>query len=201
VSRQFPDMDFVVYHSAWLPSHVEGPYDPTATVGIDSLLAALDRHHVPPNDNVWVDLATVWRQLITQPDQAAHALGKVLSRVGRERVMWGTDAVWYGSPQPQIMAMRAFQITPEFQDRYGYPALTDEVKAGVFGLNAATLFGLDPTAMRCGLATDPLTTNIEESADLRSAGALPSAWTPHGPTTRRQVLGWLASPATRWVPL
>jgi len=201
VSRQFPDMDFVIYHSAWLPTHVEGPYDPTATVGIDSLLAALDRHQVPPNDNVWVDLATVWRQLITQPDQAAHALGKVLSRVGRDRVMWGTDAIWYGSPQPQIMAMRAFQISVEFQDRYGYPALTDEVKAGVFGLNAAKLFGLDATAMRCGLATDPLTTNIEESAELGSVGALPSAWAPHGPTTRRQVLSWLASPGTRWVPL
>ena len=201
VSRQFPDMDFVIYHSAWLPTHIEGPYDPTATVGIDSLLTALDRHQVPPNDNVWVDLATVWRQLITQPDQAAHALGKVLSRVGQDRVMWGTDAIWYGSPQPQIMAMRAFQISAEFQDRYGYPALTDDVKAGVFGLNAAKLFGLDPTAMRCGLATDPLTADIEESAELRSAGALPSAWAPHGPTTRRQVLGWLASPGTRWVPL
>jgi len=115
--------------------------------------------------------------------------------------MWGTDAIWYGSPQPQIMAMRAFQISVEFQDRYGYPALTDEVKAGVFGLNAAKLFGLDATAMRCGLATDPLTTNIEESAELGSVGALPSAWAPHGPTTRRQVLSWLASPGTRWVPL
>ena len=200
VSRQFPDMGFVVYHAAWDPSHIEGPYDPTATIGIDTLLAALDRHSVPPNDNVWVDLATVWRQLLTQPDQAAHALGKLLSRVGEQRVMWGTDAIWYGSPQAQIMAMRAFQITTEFQDLYHYPALTDQVKAGIFGLNAATLFGVDPTAMRCGLATDPLTSNIQESAQLRNDGALPSAWSPHGPTTRRQVLSWLASPTTRWTP-
>ena len=142
----------------------------------------------------------MWRQLLTQPDQAAHALGKLLSRVGQHRVMWGTDAIWYGSPQPQIMAMRAFQITAEFQDRYGYPALTDEVKAAIFGLNAANLFGIDPTATRCALTTDPLTANIEESAQLRDDGALPSAWTPHGPTTRRQVLSWLASPATHWMP-
>jgi len=65
ISRQFPDMDFVIYHAAWQPSHIEGPYDPTATVGIDSLLATLDRHDVPPNDNIWVDLATAWRQLLT----------------------------------------------------------------------------------------------------------------------------------------
>ena len=200
ISRQFPDMEFVVYHGAWDPSHIEGPYDPNATIGIDSLLAALDGHGVPPNDNVWVDLATVWRQLLTQPDQAAHAIGKLLSRVGQQRVMWGTDAIWYGSPQPQIMALRAFQITAEFQDLYHYPALTNEVKAAIFGLNAAELFGIDPAATRCALVTDPLTANIQETAQLRSDGALPSAWSPHGPTTRRQVLDWLASSTTKWVP-
>jgi hypothetical protein len=200
LSRQFPDMDFVVYHAAWDPSHVEGPYDPDATIGIDTLLAALDRHGVPPNDNVWVDLGTLWRQLLTQPDQAAHALGKLLSRVGEQRVMWGTDAIWYGSPQPQIMALRAFQITAEFQDLYHYPALTGDVKAGIFGLNAASLFGIDPTAVRCALSEDPLTANVDESSYLRGVGALPSAWSPHGPTTRRQVLSWLASPTTRWLP-
>ena len=200
ISRQFPDMRFVVYHAAWEPTHLEGPYDPKATVGIDGLLAALDRHHVPPNDNVWVDTATMWRQLLTQPDQAAHALGKLLKRVGAQRVMWGTDAVWYGSPQPQIMAMRAFQITAEFQDRYGYPALTSEVKAGIFGLNAAALFGIDPTATRCALTADPLTQNIAETAERRSDGALSSPWAPKGPTTRRQILSWLSSAATPWRP-
>jgi hypothetical protein len=200
VSRQFPDMNFVVYHAAWDPSHDEGPYDPTATIGIDTLLAALDNYHVPVNDNVWVDVATLWRQLLTQPDQAAHAIGKLLKRVGEQRVLWGTDAIWYGSPEPQIMAMRAFQISAEFQDTYGYPALTDDIKGGMFGLNAASLFGIDPAAQRCGLTTDPLTANIEESAELRREGALPSAWAPRGPTTRREILSWLTSSATRWVP-
>ena len=200
VSRKFPDMQFVVYHAAWDPAHVEGPYDPSATLGIDTLLASLDRHGVPPDDNVWVDVATLWRQLLTTPEQAAHALGKLLSRVGEQRVLWGTDAIWYGSPEPQIMAMRAFQITPQFQESYGYPALTDELKANLFGLNAARLFGVDPTATRCGLTQDPLMANISEAAWLRDEGALPSAWRPHGPTTRRQVLDWLASSATKWVP-
>jgi hypothetical protein len=200
VSRQFPDMQFVVYHAAWDPSHVEGPYDPGATIGIDTMLAALDRHAVPPNDNVWVDIATMWRQLLTDPDQAAHALGKLLGRVGTQRVLWGTDAIWYGSPEPQIMAMRTFEITPQFQEAYSYPALTAEVKEGLFGLNAAALFGVDPTAMRCGLTEDPLTANISEAAALRHEGALPSAWQSHGPTTRREMLDWLGSSATNWVP-
>ena len=78
--------------------------------------------------------------------------------------------------------------------------MTADVKAGLFGLNAATLFGLDPKAMRCGLTQDPLTANISEAAELRQEGALPSAWQPHGPTTRRQVLDWLGSSATNWLP-
>jgi hypothetical protein len=200
VSRLYPDMNFVIYHSAWDPSHVEGPYDPTATIGIDTVLAALDRHGVPPNDNVWVDMAAMWRQLLTQPDQAAHAVGKILSRVGERRVLWGTDSIWYGSPQPQIMALRAFQISDEYQETYGYPALTAQTKAAVFGLNGAELFGIDPTATRCALAGDPLDDGISETAQLHADGALPSPWRPHGPTTRRQMLAWLASPATRWRP-
>jgi hypothetical protein len=200
VSRQFPDMQFVIYHGAWDPSQVEGPYDPNATIGVDTLLRALDVHGVPPNDNVWVDIATLWRQLLTTPDQAAHALGKLLSRVGTRRVLWGTDAIWYGSPEPQIMAMRTFEISPQFQEVYQYPALTTDVKAGIFGLNAAKLFGVDATATRCGLTQDPLTANISEAAALRDEGALPSAWQPHGPTTRRQMLDWLSSSVTQWVP-
>jgi hypothetical protein len=200
VSRQFPDMQFVIYHAAWDPSQVEGPYNPDATIGIDTLLRSLDVHDVPPNDNIWVDIATLWRQLLTTPDQAAHAIGKLLSRVGAQRVMWGTDAIWYGSPEPQIMAMRAFEITPEFQETYHYPALTADLKAGLFGLNAAGLFGVDATATRCGLTQDPLTANISEAAALRHEGALPSAWQAHGPTTRRQMLEWLGSSASSWVP-
>ena len=148
VSRLFPDMQFVVFHGAWDADHRRGRTCRPARIGIDTLLAALDRHQVPPNDNVWADLGTVWRQLLTRPTEAAHAIGKLLSRVGTDRVLWGTDSVWYGSPQPQIAAFRAFDISAEAQERYGYPALTDELKRKVFGLNAAALFGIDPAATR-----------------------------------------------------
>jgi hypothetical protein len=194
VSRQFPDMQFVVFHGGWDPSRREGPYDANASIGIDTFLAALDRHSVPANDNVWVDLGTVWRQVLTDPSQAAHVLGKLVKRVGSDRVLWGTDAIWYGSPQAQIMALRAFQISAEYQDRFGYPALSDDLKAKILGLNGAHLFGLDPTATRCALPAN-------EAAQLRDEAALPSPWTPHGPTTRREVLAWLASPVTQWSPL
>jgi predicted TIM-barrel fold metal-dependent hydrolase len=200
VSRVFPDMNFVVFHSNWDPNHTEGPYNAAVPRGIDRLLAALDAHHVPPNSNVWVDIASVWRSLLSRPTQAAHLLGKLLSRVGEDRVMWGTDSVFYGPPQSQIMALRAFQITQEFQDRYRYPALTDTVKRKVFGLNAARLFGVDAEATRCALARDPLSDARPAALHLHDTGVLPSMWRPRGPTTRREMLAWLAAPATRWAP-
>ncbi|HEX2383051.1 MAG TPA: amidohydrolase family protein [Acidimicrobiales bacterium] len=200
VSRLFPDMQFVVFHGAWDADRREGPYNPAARLGIDTLLAALDRHQVPPNDNVWADLGTVWRQLMTRPTEAAHAIGKLLSRVGTERVLWGTDAVWYGSPQPQIAGFRAFQISAEAQERYGYPPLTDELKRKVFGLNAANLFGIDPAATRCAFESDPLTASQGDAAGLREGGALGSPWRARGPMSRREMFAWLSSPTTHWSP-
>jgi uncharacterized protein len=157
-------------------------------------------HGVPSNSNVWAELGTTWREVMSDPDQAAHTLGKLLLHVGEDRVLWGTDAIWLGSPQPQIMAFRAFQITPEYQERYSYPALTDEVKAKILGLNAARLFDLDPTATRCALDADGLAEARTELRQLSAAGAAPALWQPRGPITRREMLQWVSSPATQWTP-
>jgi len=200
VSRMFPDMDFVVFHGAWNSDHTEGPYDPNASVGIDTFLRALDDHGVAPNSNVWVDIATVWREVLSDPTTAAHTIGKLLKRVGNHRVLWGTDAIWYGSPQAQLQAFRAFTISEAFQSQYGYPALTPAVKAQVLGLNAARLFDLDPEATRCALASDPLSDARTTAAHLRDEEVLPAASRPNGPTTRREMLQWLASPVTSWTP-
>jgi len=48
-----------------------------------------------------------------------------------------------GSPQDQIQAFRSFQISDEFQDKYGYPKMTDALRARIFGLNATRPYGVD----------------------------------------------------------
>jgi len=187
VAKLFPDMQFVVFHSAFEREIHEGPYDPNrATRGTNALIAALDRHGVPPNSNVWCELGTTWREVLSHPDQAAHVLGKLLGRVGEDRVLWGTDAIWYGSPQPQIMAFRAFEITAEFQDRYHYPALTGERKRKVFGLNAQRLLGLDPAGAYCA-PRDPLTVAKPAALSLHQSGVI-EPWQARGPLTRRALL-------------
>ena len=56
--------------------------------------------------------------------------------VGQDNVLWGTDSIWYGSPQDQIQAFRSFQISNEMQDKFGYPKMNAILRAKVFGLNA-----------------------------------------------------------------
>lgn len=200
-AARYPDMQFVVYHGAFERETVEAAYDPTrTTTGINSLVKAMDDHGIAPNTNVWAELGTTWRELIDSPTQAGHALGKLLTRVGVDRVLWGTDSIWLGSPQPQIMAFRAFEIGADLQERHGYPALTPEVKQKVLGLNAVDLLGLDADATRCALDADGLTAAREEHQAMVIEGALTSAWARRGPSTRREVFAWLASMTTPFVP-
>ncbi len=62
--------------------------------------------------------------------------------LGPDRVLWGTDSIWYGTPQGQIDAFRAFAISERFQEEFGYPPLTDDVKDRILGANALGLYGL-----------------------------------------------------------
>jgi hypothetical protein len=74
-------------------------------------------------------------------------LGKLVQYVGEDNVLWGTDSIWYGSPQDQIQAFRAFQISKPLVQQHGYKPLTPFLKAKIFGLNGAKLYGVDPAAV------------------------------------------------------
>ncbi|MCZ6712958.1 MAG: amidohydrolase family protein [Deltaproteobacteria bacterium] len=185
VAKMFPDVTFIVYHSGY--EGREGAYDPKdASAGTNSLIRSLHENGIPPNRNVYAELGTTWREVMRDPTQAAHVLGKLLKYVGEDRVLWGTDSIWYGSPQDQIQAFRSFEISEAFQQRYGYPALTPELKAKVLGLNAAVPYGVD-------LARFGQQTRTDEISGLRSAYAeqpFPSFRT-YGPKTRREFFQFL----------
>ena len=112
-------------------------------------------------------------------------------------MLWGTDAIWYGSPQPQIMAFRAFEITPEFQEQFGYPALTPAIKQKVFGASAAALFGIDTDALYCGVDAVKLDEAKAAYASLIDEGAVTEPWNARGPLTRREVFSWLRQPGAQ----
>ena len=149
-AKTHTDVDFIVYHSGYESGGNEGPYTASADPqGVDRLIASLEKSGIGPNQNVYAELGSTWFSVMRNPNQAAHVLGKLLKHVGEDRVVWGTDTLWYGSPQSQIQALRAFEITPEFQERYGYPALTPAIKNKIFGGNSMRLYGVKPIETKC----------------------------------------------------
>jgi hypothetical protein len=74
--------------------------------------------------------------------------------VGEDRILWGTDSIWYGPPQSLIDAFRAFTIPEWMQERYGYPALTPAAKRKILGGNAARLYGVDLDRVRRPATTE-----------------------------------------------
>jgi hypothetical protein len=75
-------------------------------------------------------------------------LGMIIQAFGADHLLWGTDSIWWGSPQWQIEALRRLEMPEQLSKQFGYPPLTTEVKRQIFGLNAARLYGVDPAAKR-----------------------------------------------------
>jgi hypothetical protein len=96
------------------------------------------------------------------PMMCLHMLGQMIQTAGADHILWGTDSIWGGSPQSQIVRLRKLTMTDELMEKYKYPALTDAVKDQILGLNAATLFGIDPKAKRQAIKADKLTRLREE---------------------------------------
>ena len=186
VAAAYPDVKFIVYHSAFESDIIEGEYNPNNPQGVDRLIKTLQDNSIAPDSNVYAELGSTWRFLMTNPTQAAHVIGKLLKFVGENRVVWGTDSIWYGTPQDQITAFRAFQISAEFQETYGYPAMTSEIREKVFGLNAADAYGVDVNEIRCGITEDDIA-KLQASLD---GEALPT-WREYGPQTQREFFAFL----------
>ena len=189
-AKRHPDARFVVYHSGFETGTVEGPYtDATSTVGTNRLITSIRRSGVGPNENVFAEIGSSWWWLMRYPTQAAHFLGKLLKYVGERNVLWGTDCLFYGSPQPLIQALRTFEISEEFQERYGYPKLTKELKARILGLNGAELYGVEPNTQTCAFTRDELE---------RLRRELPGRNGALGPTTAAEVQAFRDDDMQQW---
>jgi hypothetical protein len=183
VARRFPDVNFLVYHSGFVAGKREGPYDPARTDGIDALVTSLSRSGVRPGANVYAELGSTWRFLMRDPDSAAHALGKLLKHVGEDNVLWGTDSIWYGSPQDQIQAFRTFQIADALCEQHGYPKIAPALRAKVFGRNALKVYAIPAAVLDQHLPRDAVTRQRSEYREHADP-----AFLTYGPRTRREFL-------------
>ena len=183
IAKRYPDVNFLIYHSGFVTGKTEGPYDPRRTDGIDALVTSLRENDVKPGANVYAELGSTWRFLMRDPDAAAHALGKLFKHVGEDNVLWGTDSIWYGSPQDQIQAFRTFQISDELAAKHGYTRITPALRAKVFGRNALAVYKIPADVLKKHLAVDKVARDrlaYREFAD--------PPFVTYGPKTRREFL-------------
>jgi len=158
-----PDFNFVVYHSA-----IEhGPNEPNWAEAdkFDPTTGDFEWHNIlmdikkrnPKMNNVYCEIGSFFGVLvIANPIMCMHGIGKNIKHYGADHVIWGTDCLWWGSPQWVIDAFKRFQITDEFCEKFGYKPLTKEDKAKIFGLNAARLYKVDVKAKRNQFPNDTL---------------------------------------------
>lgn len=193
VAKQFPDVSFIVYHSGYVAGRPEGPFKGRgADDGVDTLVRSLVDNGIKPNSNVYAELGSTWRFLMREPNDAAHVLGKLLRYCGTRNVLWGTDSLWYGSPQDQIQAFRSFQISKEFQDRYGYAAITPEIRRAVFGLNATVPYQISAEEVARHTSADRLA-GVRENY----RNAPDPHFRTYGPRTRREFLNLIRNQGGR----
>ena len=152
-AQDFPDIDFLAYHSGLLG--VTAP-KPSGEVPWTTEFCQMKKK-APGLKNIYMELGSTFGQLVTtDPTACAHLLGQLVDAFGADHVLWGTDSIWYGTPQWQIEAFRRFEIPAVLVERHGYAPLTRTVKEQIFGLNAARVFGVDVNAKRNEIPKDYL---------------------------------------------
>lgn len=168
-----PDLNFIIYHSALKHGATDGEnwkemneYNPeTGDFLWHKILMDIKRNN-PQIDNVYPEVGSFFNTLVVQdPEMAMHGMGLNIKTYGSDHVIWGTDCLWWGSPQWAIEAFQRFQISDEFCEKYGYEKITDEDRANILGLNAARLYGVDVTAQRNALPADAVSQLKEAALD------------------------------------
>ncbi len=162
-AKDWPDLNFMIYHSALrpfleLPDLAMAEFNKTGRIDwVTDLAEVPERYGV---DNVYAEIGSSFAMCCTtDPQFAAAFMGTLLRGMGADRVVWGTDSVWYGSPQWQIEALRRLEIPADMRKRHGFPELgaaDGEVKSKIFGLNAAPLYGIDPGALKPAVGDDAI---------------------------------------------
>jgi predicted TIM-barrel fold metal-dependent hydrolase len=185
-----PDLTFVIYHSALKhgpnePNYEElNEYNPkTGDFEWHKILMEIKERN-PQINNVYPEIGSSFGTLaIANPVMCQHLIGRNIKTYGADHVVWGTDCLWWGSPQWAIDAFKRFQISDELCDKFGYTKLTKEDKAKIFGLNAAKIYGIDAEEKRKNIPKDELS-------------KLKTAYLNMGGTRENAAYGWVRDDVT-----
>jgi hypothetical protein len=148
-ARDWPKLNFITYHACIQPNFFMA--DALADVQAGKLRGGVPNlswtteyaQLVQRLPNCYAEIGTTWASsVVTFPTIAAHIMGQLMKFMGEDRIVFGSDPVWYGSPQWQIEAFWRFQIPEAMREKYGYPELTEAAKRKILGLTSAKLYGI-----------------------------------------------------------
>jgi predicted TIM-barrel fold metal-dependent hydrolase len=179
-AKDFPELAFLVYHSGFRgAASIDQIFAKTGEIPWTTEFCRM-KEREPGISNIYMELGSTFAQLVTTyPLICAHLLGQIIRAFGVDHVLWGTDSIWYGTPQWQIEAFRRFQIPDEVIEKHHYHSLDRRTKEQVFGLNAAKIFEIDVQAKRNAVPDDAL-------------GRLRMSYLEEGPEPSQRVYGWVA---------
>jgi len=161
-AKDWPQIDFVIYHCGFnvlLPTaeHQKALEERGEVEWVSELARIPEEYGV---SNVYPEIGSSFGlSAVMSPRFCAAMLGILIEGFGAENVFWGTDAVWYGSPQWQIEALRRMEIPQDLREKFGYAALgaaDGPVKNGILGRNLARYYGLDVESLAKKASSDKL---------------------------------------------
>ena len=162
-AKDWPQINFVIYHAA-LRAFLEPPdmalaeFEQTGRIKWATDLAEIPATHGV--SNVYGEIGTAFaNSAVANPRFAAAFVGTLIRGLGAEHVLWGSDSVWYGSPQWQIEAMRRLEVPEEMRKQHGFAPLGAAdglVKSAIFGGNAARLYAIQVKTALGAITTDKI---------------------------------------------
>jgi predicted TIM-barrel fold metal-dependent hydrolase len=172
-AKDWPKMTFVIYHGAYrfaAGGKVEDAWAQFEQTG--RIEWVTDLAEIPSKfgvSNVYADVGQLFAQsTISDPRVSAAMMGQLVRGLGADHVVWGTDAIWTGSPQWQIEALRRLEIPEDMQKKYGFKPLgpaDGAVKNTILGETNARLYKYE---RRAALASDRI---AALKAEYEAAGA------------------------------
>jgi len=121
----FPELKMIAYHMGW--PHTE------------ELIGLAGKHR-----NLYLSLSGIVGWFERAPYRGYHVIGESLVWAGPEKIVMGLDLP-FDETKRVVDWVRNLEMPEELQERWGYPAITDEIRANILGRTLAKLAGIEPT--------------------------------------------------------
>jgi hypothetical protein len=163
-AKDWPQLNFIIYHGALRPFLEDPAYELSlfeqgnGIRWVTDVAQMKEKHGLT---NVYGELGTTFATCaVANPRMAAAVVGSLVNGLGADHVVWGSDSVWYGSPQWQIEAMRRLEIPADMMKSQGWKTALggddSKVKRAIFGENSARLYNYKIADAYDKLPTDKL---------------------------------------------